>query len=185
MWKPLIIVLFALPTLVSAQSYILPSGLEIEIPNAEITQYEKEWKLFTLPSGLKWFAESIVHVPKAQASELSEKEIIKLFIIKIAQEYGLSETGMIKLAQCESLTNPLAHNKNDVLYSTGKPVPGDPNRYGLYQFSEDTFIGEEKDFSKIWDWREQTRQTASWIKKGYWKKWPWCINNIATELKQP
>src|SRR3990167_5749607 len=108
--KKTLLCLFLLPMLAQGKEFILPSGLRIEIPDSEITYYEKEWKEFTLPSGLKWWAESIINIPKAQAATLEFGDQIRFYITKIALDYGVSVDYMIRLASCESGVNPEAFN---------------------------------------------------------------------------
>ena len=153
--KPILLVLFLLfPFSSYAALYTLPSGMIYEIPDPIL-------KWFTLPSGLQILAE--VHV-----SELSLEEQIERFIYGMADKYGLDRGGLKKLAVCESNLNPKAFNPKDV---DGRP------KYGLFQYDKRTFVGED-----IWDWKEQTEQTAEWLSRGYWKKWPVCIRVRAREL---
>ena len=163
--------MFFLPTLAFGKEFILPSGLQIEIPDSEISYYEKEWKLFTLPSGITWWAETIVHIPKAQASELTLEEQIKLVIIKWATEYGVSSDYMIRLARCESNFNVEAHNPRD-------PAGG---AKGLFQYLSPTWNLWQKESGikgNIYDWRAQVEMVSWALSKGRQKSWFNCDKYI-------
>src|SRR3990167_6608247 len=118
-----------------------------------------QWKELILGSGISYWALQMIQPKVAQAGELTELEQIKMWILTIAQEYKIDSEGLEKLAVCESKMNPRAYNPDDV---DGRP------KYGLFQYDTNTYVGKN-----IWDWKSQTEQTAQWIVKGYWKKWPW------------
>lgn len=148
-----LVVLLFVPFLSEAQTFILPSGMKYTVGIL---------KWFTLPSGIRLLSE-------VQAEELTEREQIEIWIKDVAGRYELNAGALRRLADCESKLNPRAYNPND---TDGRP------KYGLFQYDKNTFIGKD-----IWDWKAQTEQTAQWIVRGYWKKWPWCIENKAPELK--
>lgn len=169
--KKFLISLLFVPMLASGKEFTLPSGLKVNIPDAEIAYYEKEWKLFTLPSGLVFWAESIVYVPKAQAAELDLIEQIKLWIIKTALEYKVSTDYAIRLAACESNFNPEAYNPKD-------PQGG---AHGLYQYLRPTWNKWQKESGikgNIYDWRAQIEITMWGLSKGRQNSWYNCNKYI-------
>src|SRR3990167_1160587 len=121
MWKTLIIVLFALPTLASAALFYTPSGVPILVE--EGATYEQV-NLQT-PSGFWVNVWRVLGPIKAQAGELSLKEQIKLFIKTWSEWNNVSPGFMLRLAECESGFNPEALNDHEVRGG---------NSYGLYQW---------------------------------------------------
>lgn len=171
MWKLLVFLLLIAPLPSLAKEFILPSGLKVNIVDSEITYYEKEWKPFTLPSGLVFWAETIVHVPKAQAAELDFTEQIKLWIIKTALEYKVSTDYAIRLAACESNFNPEAFNPKD-------PQGG---AHGLFQYLRPTWNKWQKESGikgNIYDWRAQIEMTMWGLSKNRQNAWFNCNKYI-------
>ena len=174
MKKKLFIVLFVFLsglTTAYAKEYVTLSGAKVEVPETR----NVIWKSFTLPSGMKYVAEQLL--PIALAADMTLKDEIIIWIKSYAKQYKVSEEGMIKLADCESKFDPKAYNPQDISYKTGKPLKDNPERFGLYQFSRDTFIGDEKNPDIIWDWKLQIEQTAKLLAKGQSWRWPWCWQN--------
>src|SRR3990167_11244803 len=67
-----------------------------------------QWKEFKLGSDISYWALQMIQPKIAQAGELTELEQIKMWIITIAQEYGVDSDDMLNLANCESRFNPKA-----------------------------------------------------------------------------
>ncbi len=133
--------------MVSAKEYTLPSGLKIDVKEPEIKWVWKEW---ILPSGFKY----LDLIPIAKAQSLTLRDEIILWIKSYAAIYKIPETGMIKLAECESGMNPEAFNPKD-------PKGG---AYGLFQFLKPTFEAFKKEAKMpdldYKDWRHQIQLTA-------------------------
>ena len=94
----LVFVLFLVPYVSQAKTFILPSGLLYEAPDPV-----KIVKKFILPSGLSFWA---VHY--AEAAELTLEEQIRFWIISMAQQYGADPDLLLRIEHCESKLNPNA-----------------------------------------------------------------------------
>ena len=154
--------LLAMPVISYGKEYITPNGTKVNVPEPQV---EWKWREGILPSGLKW----IELIPIARASTINTlTDDIKEYIRYWAEYYSLDASRVLAIAICESRLDPKAYNDKDIYFKTGKPAK-DPYRYGLFQFSKDTFKGED-----IWDWRKQTEQATALMAKGYWLKWGYC-----------
>ena len=144
------------PLFAFAETYILPSGLEIKIE--EDSAYKKIWEWFVLPSGFKYLAERVV--PTAHAYGLTLRGQIVQHATTLALEKGIPIARLLKIIACESNFNPKAYNPKDV---DGRP------KYGLMQFDSRSFSGKD-----IWDWHEQLEAATVLIAKDGFGRWPTC-----------
>lgn len=102
-----------------------------------------------------------------QIIELSPKE----YIHQYAQQYGVSEDLLLKVAICESNLNQSAVNRNE---------PNGILSSGIYQYQEPTWLyfnklyGDELDINSYHD---QIKRTAQAISDGKGKNWS-CYNKI-------
>ena len=87
----------------------------------------------------------------------SEQEILN-FISKAANEYGQSESAMVRVARCESVLDPCAVN------------PSGPY-YGLFQFLKSTWKTTPYGDRDIFDPEAQSLATAWMWKQGRKNEW--------------
>ena len=172
MKRILLFVLFLLPLPGLAKEFITPSGAIVVVPDAQVAYIEK-YKPFTLPSGLIFWAKTLVEIPHAQADELTLTEKIKMFIYMMADKYDVDGDELIALARCESNFSPTAFNPKD-------PQGG---AYGLFQYLRPTFLRWEKAMRVDFEYKNyehQTEMTAWAFNKGYQMAWKNCYTFLKT-----
>ena len=139
-----------------AAPYTLPSGKVIDI---ESHGSKKEFRFFTLPSGVLFLAEQLVPITKA--AELSVREEIILHIRQKAQEYELKEVIFVATIKCESNFNQNARGK--------------AGEIGIAQFMPSTWKMFKSDFGdsdmSIHSWEDQVELMARAWDKGLHKHW--------------
>lgn len=105
----------------------------------------------------------IIEVPK----ELTPTE----YIIKYAQEYGVSEKLLLAVATCESSLNVEAVNNNE---------PNNIQSYGIFQYQKPTWEYFEKKFNVDLDYynpEDQIKMTAIAFKNGQANHWS-CFSKV-------
>lgn len=156
------IIFLSFPWISHGAWYQVPSGLWVDIPESN-----KIFKWFILPSGLRFFAE--VHI--AEAAELTLEERIKIYIISMAQKYGVDSELLLKIAKCESHFNPSA--RGDYRSETDTFMAR-----GLFQFWAGTFSAFRKESGllhlKYDSWESQAELAAWAFANGKEKHWLNC-----------
>ena len=133
-----------------------------------------QWKEFKLGSDISYWALQMIQPKIAQAGELTELEQIKMWIITIAQEYGVDSDDMLNLANCESRFNPKARGDYRSEIDTFMAR-------GLYQW----WASSWKKYNAIYktelnreEWKDQTIMTGKVLADGGEDNWRNCWRYI-------
>ena len=132
------------------------------------------WREFKIGQDISYWALQMVQPKIAQAAELTELEQIKMWIITIAQEYGVNEQDMLDLANCESRFNKNArgdYRKEIDTYMARGIFQWWASSWKKYNSVYKTELNRE-------DYRDQTIMTAKVLRDGGWRNWTNCWNWI-------